>query len=234
MSEDDEDRSFRTYWHSEHYRNQVGNSLVGPVWDVLADNPGGVTVPQIRDALLQDRRVRAGQSWFISFGAEQRHRSGQPFYDRYRNMDPDAPDSDHWTWDAERRFRYALTERVHDRVRTMVTNKQALVVGPSEDVLSNSEVLQHIIGKSRQLRGKLPLYGAGEIPLITDINPVCPCGKIHHTTYKRRWVHHEGLGPDPYVLRQNWRVEVEDALMKGRIGNARELLEQALRLMPRD
>lgn len=238
--EDDgqDDEAFRTYWHSDHYRNQVGNSLVGPVWDVLADHPDGATVPQIRDALVKDRRVRAGQSWFISFGAEQRHRPGAKFHDRYRQMDPDSTDSDHWTWDAERRFRYALTERVHDQVRTMVTNGHAVVLGTSDDMLSNSEVLQHVVGTKRaggRHGNRLPLYSAGEIPLVTDLNPVCPCGKIHHKTFKRKWVRGEGLGPDPYVLRQNWRVDVEDALMKARLGgNPRELLERALALMPKD
>ena len=60
---------FRTYWHSDHYRNQVGNGLVGPIYDVLAAHQEtGVSAPRIRDLLLDDRRVRDAQSWFLSFG----------------------------------------------------------------------------------------------------------------------------------------------------------------------
>lgn len=227
----------RDYWHSDHYRNQVGNSLIGPLWDVLADHPGGVTVPQIRDALTNDHRIRAMQSWLISFGAEQRLRAGSQFEGRYRAMDPKAywtEDDAVWSWDVERRYRYALTERVHDQVRTMVKNGEAIVLGASNDLVSNSEVLYHVIGSHRpggRHGNRLPLYGPGDVPLITDFNPVCPCGKVHHTTYKRRWVRHEGLGPDPYVLRQRWRAEVEDALAKGRLTNARELLERGADLM---
>ena len=47
MSEEPEPGSHRTYWHSDHYRSQVGNSLEGPIWDVLADHPEGVTVPPV-------------------------------------------------------------------------------------------------------------------------------------------------------------------------------------------
>jgi hypothetical protein len=234
--EEPQEPSYRTYWHSDHYRNQVGNSFIGPIWDVLEDHPEGVTIPEIRNALINDRRIRAAQSWLISFGAEQRHRPGAQFHDRYRNMDPKSKDSENWTWDGEKRYRYALLERVYHQVTAMIKEKTATSIGSSKvEKIQISDFTQIIPGRSDRVpEGHLSLYRAGEIPLITAFHPECQCGKSHHKTYKRRWVHHEGLGPDPYVLRENWRVEVENALLKERISNARELLERAISLMPKE
>lgn len=230
---DEDTRSeVRTYWHSDHYRNQVGNGLVGPIWDVLADNPAGITVPAIALRLIDDRRVRAGQSWFLSFGAEQRHRPGMQFHERYRNLDPDSTDSYTWTWDADDRFYYALMERVHWNIRTMVKHGYAVTSGPA--VVQNLQLSYHrkIAGRTGGVpQGHLPGYTAGEPPLVTAINPRCECGKYHHDTYKRRWVRGEGLGPDPDVLRDSWVSEVRAALSKDRLPTARQLLERGLQVM---
>jgi hypothetical protein len=220
------------YWHSDHYRAQTDNPFIGPVWDVLADNPQGVTVPQIRDALVDDKRIRSVQSWLLSFGAEQKYRQPEGnarMQERYKNMDPSAPDPGHWTWNVEQRYRYALTERIHWNIRNMVKEGTAVTVGSHK--VEKPEIFHLITGMSQRVRNAIPAYAAGEVPLITAINPRCQCGKYHHPTYKRLWVHHEGLGPDPYALRMNWVKDVEVALRKPRIVNVRELLEQGLEVL---
>jgi hypothetical protein len=237
----DDEAAYREHWHTEHYRRSVGNELVGPLWDALVDGgEQGSTVPQLRDRLADDRRVRQTQSWYLSFGAEQRLRPGARYQQRYRGMDPDlrlgivpADEEIAWTWTPEQRFRYALTERVHREIVTMRNRGSAVLVGTSGDSAQKSELLYGIIAKGRGAFGdRLPLYAAGTVPLVTALNPRCECGKVHHTTYKRPWVYHEGLGPDPFALRQTWLEEARPVIDRGVLPQyALDLLRRAADLL---
>ena len=226
-------------WHSDHYSRQFVGSFAGPIWDVLTDHPEGVSIPVVVGLLVDDPRMRMRQSWLLSFGAEQRYRAQSDKYERYRAMDPDSTGRDDRTWSVEDRYVYALTERVHWMLtRSMVLHGRAVVAVETEKTLypEVDSTYNVIVGKSKMHRGGLALYKAGKPPTFYDpALPICPCGKSHHTgdTWPRPWEYHQGLGLDPYIVKQNWVNDTKSALAKKSVHGSRELLERALQIVDR-
>lgn len=215
------DQQASGYWHSDHYdnRGQYTDLLSGPIWDALTDHPEGLTVVQIRDVLARDLRVRAGMSYYLSFGEEQHLRAGAQFEDAYIGFPL------HGT--PEQRFRYTLAERIAYRL----------------ELLAGSKSVRRKLGnhtKSQVRRTRSP-SAADTLWVATDKPPKvwepkpeqCPaCGRKNQGKGSYRdWVYGEGTGPSVHVRTSNLLDDIAEQLEKSRITSARELLAEAAFLL---
>ena len=216
-----------TGWHSEHYDNKGRwhDLLDGPIWDALMDaGEDGLTRAGIVNRLTEDRRVRAGMSYYLSWGTEQSTMAGAPLEQAYRDYPTGA--------DPEVRFRYVIARMLEDVwVKDALTRKRERIYQGRLSVMRERRPAHICIVDTSDVQYRYRAIPESP-PLVfvpLEAGERCPhCDrKITATGRKVPWRRGQGLGPSVHTRTVNLLDGLTAELAKPKTAHAKMLTEAA-------